>query len=407
MPSFSELIATWNPAPSPHLVEVDVEDDSLRDGLQGAFVRKPSVEQKISLLRLSAAVGCHAAMIAFPASSQEEFDACTRMVRAIDEEKLGIVPRCLARALPKDVASIAEINANAECDVWADFFVGTSPLRGHIENWNLPDILGRIDATAKALVQAKTHFGISIEDATRTPPDRYAEVFRTAVLAGAEIVTVCDTVGEATPAGAKRLVEFSLEVADKAGVKPRIWWHGHNDRGLATANALAAAEAGAHVISGAFGGIGERTGNTALEQAVMFLHQAGSKRFRVDKIVEYCTRLAELTETPIPENAPLIGRQAFATSTGTHSAAVLKARALGIEFEDYVFSAIPASALGRGQDILIGPTSGLANARYMLAQLGLPSTEENAASLLAYAKTQDKWLMPDGIRASFKGGDRK
>jgi isopropylmalate/homocitrate/citramalate synthase len=396
-----DFLHSWNPTPLAHLHTVQLEDDSLRDGLQGAFVRKPSIEQKQELLQLAAGVGVDAAMLGFPAMSAAEQQDCRTLVRFIEQRKLRIVPRFLARAKIEDVAPIAELNRESDVDVWADFFVGVSPLRRHVEKWPHADVLRRITEVAQYLRAQRCRFGISIEDASRTPPDELKSVIDAALDGGAEILTICDTVGDLVPAGAERLVRYVLDVVARRGQQAAVWWHGHNDKGLALANAIAAAAAGAHAVSGSFLGIGERTGNTALEQVVMYLHQSGSKRFRVDRLVAYCRKLAEYTDSAISAHAPLVGSQAFATCTGTHAAAIIKARALGADFEDYVFSGVPASELGRLQEVLIGPTSGAANARHMLERLHQDACEANVNRLLQYAKTKDRWLSSEEILSLF------
>ena len=160
---------------------------------------------------------------------------------------------------------------------------------------------------------------------------------------------------------------------------------------------------GADCISGSFLGLGERAGNTALERVLFHLHELGSRRFRLEQLVPFLHRLAEFTRTPLPPTAPLVGAQAFATTAGTHAAAILKARKLGREFEDLVFSGVPAAALGRTQDVLLGPTSGLTNARYALEALpdvGAPADAEAASrALLEHAKSLDRWMTIAEIRA--------
>jgi 2-isopropylmalate synthase len=209
-------------------------------------------------------------------------------------------------------------------------------------------------------------------------------------------------VGESTPQGVRNLVEFVKSATKRRGSDLKVLWHGHNDRGLALANSIAAIEAGADIIGGAFLGIGERTGNTALEQVIMYLHQNNVGAFDVKSLIPYARKLAAATEFPVPVNAPLVGPQAFATCTGTHSAAVLKAAEIGMDFEDYVFSSIPASELGSMQDIGVGPASGMTNARYVLEKGRMASSEETAAELLAFAKTQQRLLHSDEIVAWYE-----
>jgi 2-isopropylmalate synthase len=399
MTKIEQFLYRWNPEPPPHLHSVKIEDDSLRDGLQGAFVRQPSIEQKKELLTRSSAVGTQAAMLGFPASSQAEFDSCRELIRHIEKEALPVTPRFLARPLIRDLEPIVKLDRDSSVDVWADFLLNPSPLRAYVEGWDFETMLQTGSEAGKFLRQQKTRFGVSIEDATRTPPNRLQLAIETAISCGAEVLVICDTVGAATPEGAARLVTFVSGCAADSGVE--IWWHGHNDMGLSLANAIAAAEAGANCISGSFLGIGERTGNTPLEQLLIYLYQCGHRGFDISQIASYCRQLAAYTETPIPPNTPLVGEQAFATCTGTHAAAIAKARTFGKEFEDLIFSSVPATDLGRQQTILLGPTSGSTNARLVLSEAGIEPNEANVAKILRLAHSLHTWLDRDRVRAEF------
>jgi len=407
-----EELFTWNPRSS-GVDHVGIEDDSLRDGLQGAFVRHPSLELKKTLIESAAAIGVQAAMLGFPSSSPGARAEAGRLVEHLDRHGIPMVPRFLALADPASIAPIAELNRASDRDVWADFFVGCSPLRRRVEGWTPKSVLERITTAGAAARDGGTRFGVSLEDATRTPPAELEQMVHAAVGVGAEVLTVCDTVGESTPEGAARIVREVRAAAQRAaaGLPPadrstevQIWWHGHDDRGLAVANAIAAAEAGADTISGAFLGLGERAGNTALESVLMYLYQAGHRGYRLDRVLDHCRRLAEATATPVRPNAPLIGDQAFATCTGTHVAALVKARRWGREAEDLVFSSVPAAALGRTQSILVGPTSGRAAAREALASAGVLVDDENVDTVLTRARSRDRWLEPSEIRSLFDIG---
>jgi isopropylmalate/homocitrate/citramalate synthase len=400
----ADLLSTWNEPVAPKLLEIEIEDDSLRDGLQGAFVRRPSLAEKIELLTLASQIGVHGAMLGFPASSAHELEDCVALVEAIAERGIGLTPRFLARARVSDLEAILEVGRRTGRAVGADFFIGTSTLRRRVEGWDFEALLDGL-TTAAAFMQSRgAPFSITVEDATRTPPDDLRRVVERILELGSTCVAIADTVGDATPAGAQRIVRFVRAIIDQRRPGVGLLWHGHNDRGLALANSLAAAEAGATIIGGSFLGIGERTGNAALEQVIVFLAQHGATGYRVDLLPAYCALLSRYTGVPIPDNAPLVGAQAFSTCTGTHAAAILKARSIGIEHEDYVFSSVSASQLGRIQDIQIGPTSGLANARYMLERLGLPASPEQAERLLALAKSRDRFLRTEEIVAL--SGDR-
>jgi 2-isopropylmalate synthase len=399
-PAIADLLSTWNEPVAPSLLAIEIEDDTLRDGLQGAFVRRPSLAEKIELLELSSRIGVHGAMLGFPASSAQELDECVALVQAIAERGLRLTPRFLARSRISDLEAILEVGRRTGQPVGADFFIGTSAIRRRVEGWQLEALLDGLSEAAAFMRSRGSPFSITIEDATRTPPDDLRRVVERILELGSTCVAIADTVGDATPAGAQRIVRFCRAIIDERKPGTGLLWHGHNDRGLALANSLAAGEAGATIIGGSFLGIGERTGNAALEQLILFLAQHGATGYRVDLLPAYCALLSRYTEVPIPDNAPLVGAQVFATCTGTHAAAILKARALGVEHEDYVFSAVPASRLGRIQDIQIGPTSGLSNARYMLERLGLPASPEHAERLLALAKSKDRFLRTEEIVAT-------
>ncbi|OUD13813.1 hypothetical protein [Thioflexithrix psekupsensis] len=392
-----DYLYSWNPA-DPLLARVRLEDD-IRDGLQGAYVRKPTLTERKELLELSAAVGTQAVLIGFPAISTQEFDDCYALLAHAQEKKLPLHFSFLARTLVSDVEPIVALaRAFPEIKVRADSFIGTSLVRRKVENWEFSELLQRIKTVGNYLLQEKTPFGLSIEDATRTPPDDMIQTIDRALEVEIKNLTLCDTVGDSTPEGAARITEFVLEYLTKQGVQLELMWHGHNDKGLGVANAIAAARAGADIISGTFLGIGERTGNTALEQVALLLAQAGNTHHHLAAIKPYCDKLSEYTQVPIAQTAPIIGQQAFTTAAGTHSAAVLKAKALGLAFEDYVFSAVPASDLGRSQELLIAPVSGSANVRYMLEQFDVTPTTALIEGLLAHAKTKDKWLTRQDIR---------
>jgi 2-isopropylmalate synthase len=111
--------------------------------------------------------------------------------------------------------------------------------------------------------------------------------------------------------------------------------------------------------------------------------------------------LAAYTETAIPPNAPLVGSQAFATCTGTHGAAIVKARAFGEEFEDLIFSSVPATHLARQQTILLSSKSGSANARLVLSAAGIEPNQKNVEKILRVVRSLDTWLDSDQVRAEF------
>ncbi|MCB9762400.1 MAG: hypothetical protein H6739_21565 [Alphaproteobacteria bacterium] len=369
-------------------LQVRIEDDTLRDGLQGAYVRRPDLQERLDLLRLSVACGTDAIMLGFPGASATERAEGHRFIEVIEAEALDVTPRFLARPVPQDLEAIADLNQAAGVDVWADFFVCASPIRRRVEGWTLDGLVHAVRESSALLNARGVRFGVSLEDASRTPPADLAVILEAAQRGGARVVTVCDTVGACTPAAAARLVSFVRDHAEDV----EVWWHGHDDRGLGLAAALAAAQAGADGISGAFLGLGERAGNTPLELVLLNLCLAGEARFNLRAAYDYCQALATATGTHIPPHTALVGAQAFATQAGTHGAAVLKARALGRGFEDEVFCAVPAALVGLPQRVVVGPASGRAIARDALQLAGLPTTPQHISAVLAEARRTRRWL---------------
>ncbi|HEU5319469.1 MAG TPA: hypothetical protein VFX28_01615, partial [Methylomirabilota bacterium] len=144
MVAIEHVLHSWNGAPGRHLAEVLVEDDTLRDGLQGAFVRRPTVTEKTELLELAAGLGVQFAMLGFPGSSPQELADCATLVAAVDGGRLPVTPRFLARAERRDLEPIVKLDGGAACDVWADFFIGVSPLRRYVERWSFDDLRAKI-----------------------------------------------------------------------------------------------------------------------------------------------------------------------------------------------------------------------------------------------------------------------
>jgi 2-isopropylmalate synthase len=393
----AEYLCTWNLPPPVHVADVAIDDDTLRDGLQGAFAPRISLDAQKEILRLTDAVGVAYSVIAFPSSSREELERCRELVELAEAEGLRTLPTLLARTHMDDVEPLVRLRERCSAPFMVELFVGTSPLRRRVEGWTLEQIFDRTRSACEPLARAGVRVGISFEDASRTPPDELAALIELGLDSGMDRLTLCDTVGDALPEGARRATSFAKEVLVRRGGTCALSWHGHNDRGCAVANSIAAVQAGADIVSGTFLGLGERTGNASLEQVIAYLYQAGSRRFRVDLLPELATRLAEITGQAIPSTAPIVGMQAFATTAGVHAAALLKARRLGTAFEDYIYSGVPASPFGRAQAVLLGPMSGLANARKALELNGRAPDEELASRLLAHARRLARWMTPEEI----------
>ena len=194
-------------------------------------------------------------------------------------------------------------------------------------------------------------------------------------------------------------MRFVAQVVDECGGGVGIDWHGHRDRDLAVINSLAALDAGATRLHGAGIGIGERVGNTPMDMLLVNLVLMGYIERDLSALVEYCEAVSEATGVPIPPNYPVVGRDAFRTATGVHAAAVIKAfRKKDQALVDAVYSGVPASLVGREQEIEVGPMSGKSNVVFWLEKRGLPVTDEIVDRIFAKAKASTAVLTAE-IRA--------
>ncbi len=184
-----------------------------------------------------------------------------------------------------------------------------------------------------------------------------------------------------------------------SGENIRIDWHGHNDRGLAVANSLAAFAAGAHQVHAAANALGERVGNTPMELMLVNLRLLDLIDRDLSRLKEYCELVAQATHTTIPPNYPVVGRDAFRTATGVHAAALVKAMHKNDPaLADAVYSGVPASLFGLEQVIEIGPMSGKSNVLYWLERQKLPASDAVVARILEAAKNSPRVLTDQELR---------
>jgi 2-isopropylmalate synthase len=232
------------------------------------------------------------------------------------------------------------------------------------------------------------------EDTTRARPEVIKKLYATAIECGARAIVVCDTVGHATPHGTQALVRFVREeIVKPSGENVRLDWHGHQDRGLGVANSLAAFAAGVDQAHGAALGIGERVGNTPMDQLLVNLKLLGAIDRDLSKLQEYAQAVSEAVGMPIPPNYPVVGADAFRTATGVHAAAVIKAfKKNDVELANRVYSGVPSHWFGQEQKIEIGPMSGKSNVIYWLERRGIQPTEERVERIFARAKLADRLL---------------
>jgi 2-isopropylmalate synthase len=198
-------------------------------------------------------------------------------------------------------------------------------------------------------------------------------------------------------------VRFIASVVEECGGGVGIDWHGHRDRDFAVINTIAALDAGATRVHGAAIGIGERVGNTPMDALLVNLVLMGYLERDLSALVEYCALVSEATGVPVPANYPIVGRDAFRTATGVHAAAVIKAyRKNDLALVDAVYSGVPASLIGREQEVDVGPMSGKSNVIFWLERRGYTATEDLVERIFARAKASPCVLTDEEIMAEIR-----
>ena len=400
----NEWIYDWNTATPPQIpvgTQVLLDDETLRDGLQNPSVFDPSIEDKIEILHLMESLGIDSVNIGLPGAGPRAAAHTEALAREISTNRMKIKPNCAARTHENDIRPIVEISERVGIAIEAATFLGSSPIRRLVEDWTVEHLQRTTESAVRFAVQHGLPSMYVTEDTVRTDPETVKRLYSTAIRNGARAVVLCDTVGHATPTGAFNLVQFVVdEVVKPSGENIRVDWHGHNDRGLAIANSLAAIAAGAHQVHAAANALGERVGNTPMELMLVNLRLAGLIVRDLSKLRYYCEKVARATKTSIPPNYPVIGHDAFRTATGVHAAAIIKAMQKHDRLlADAVYSGVPAHLFGMEQVIEIGPMSGKSNVLYWLARHHIPADDALVSRILEAAKQSARVLTDAEVQA--------
>ncbi len=402
----SELIYDWNRTDAAQLRptgRVLLNDETLRDGLQSPSVRDPAIAEKIQILHLMEALGIDSLDMGLPGAGARAFADCEALAHEIVQHKMKIRANCAARTHENDIRPIADIVQHSGLNIQAATFIGSSPIRRYTEGWSDDFLLETTEKAVKYTVSLGLDSMYVTEDTSRCDPAMVKRLYSTAINCGARAIVICDTAGHATPMGAFALVRFVLEeVVKPSGEKIRVDWHGHCDRGLAIANSMAALIAGAECVHACALGIGERVGNTQMDQMLVNLKLMGIPPWAeqdLTKLKEYCQAVSNATGVPIPANYPVVGEDAFRTATGVHAAAVIKAyKKKDIELANAVYSGVPSQMFGLEQIIDIGPMSGKSNVLFWLERHDVPATDEIVERIYQRAKASNHTLTEPEIR---------
>ncbi len=398
----NELVYDWNNiqpsirAPQRH---IGFDDETLRDGLQSPSVREPTVEKKIELLHLMNALDIDTADIGLPGAGGTHAAGVERLAKEIADQKLKIRPNCAARTHRSDIIPVVEISQRVGIPIEACTFTGSSSVRFFAEDWTLDKLLHLTEDAVSFAVGEGVPVMYVTEDTTRADPETLRALYTTAIRCGAKAVCVCDTVGHSTPDGARSVVSFVKSIIEEQGGNVRLDWHGHQDRGLGVINSIAAIEGGADQVHGSALGMGERVGNTPMDQLLVNLKLMGWIDNDLSLLGKYCQTASSACDWPIPHNYPVFGRDAFRTGTGVHAAAVIKSYKKGDrELADLVYSGVPAGQFGLEQVIEIGPMSGKSNVIYWLEKRGIEPSEERVNRIYEHAKKASSILAEEDIR---------
>ncbi|UVI31486.1 2-isopropylmalate synthase [Paenibacillus spongiae] len=359
--------------------KIYIFDTTLRDGEQSPGVNL-NTQEKVEIALQLEKLGVDRIEAGFPAASPGDLAAVNAVARAV--KRATIIG--LSRSREQDIDAVREALQGAE-DPCIHLFLATSPIhRKHKLRMEKEQVL---ETAEKAIRYAKRYFDkieFSPEDAGRTEIDFLCEVTAMAIRAGATVVNIPDTVGYLTPVEFGGI--FKTLKSEVPGIeKIQLSAHCHDDLGMATANALAAVLNGADQIEGTINGIGERAGNTSLEEVVMALETRaeyfGAKTsLKLTEIAKTSRLVSKLTGMVVPGNKAIVGANAFAHESGIHQDGMLK--------EKTTYEIISPETIGlRESKLVLGKHSGRHAFREKLIDLGYELDEESVNA--AFAKFKD------------------
>lgn len=352
---------------------VEIFDTTLRDGEQSPGASMDEHE-KLQMAAQLERLGVDIIEAGFPIASEQEFQGVRKLAQAVTSCRVA----ALARALKGDIERAAAALEPARSPV-LHTFLATSDI--HMEyklRMSREQVLETVDKAVRLAKSLIPRVEFSAEDATRSDLDFLAQVAEVAIAAGADVINLPDTVGYTTPGEIREMFRHVIAKAKgSAGVV--FSSHNHNDLGLAVANALAAIEGGARQVECTVAGIGERAGNTSLEEVVMAMrtrHQVYPYDCRVvsKEMVPSATLLSKITGLTIPYNKPIVGRNAFAHESGIHQHGML-ANALTYEI-------MTPESVGRSRsELVLGKHSGRAGLANRAKALGYELSDNEVGQL--------------------------
>ena len=270
-----------------------LDDETLRDGLQSPSVRTPTIDEKIDILHHMDALGIDTADIGLPGAGPKVARDVERLARAI--ARRAAEDRRQLRGADHGRRHQAD-RRDPAADRRADRSAAPSSARARSGSTRKAGRSTSCEKCTEDALAFAAREGVTVmyvtEDTTRADPESLRRLFTTAIRAGARRLCVADTVGHATPNGAKAVVTFVKSLIEELGVDVGIDWHGHRDRGFGLASSIAALEAGATRLHGAALGIGERCGNTSIDLLLVNLVMMGYRNNDLTSLPAYCQAVA-------------------------------------------------------------------------------------------------------------------
>lgn len=337
-------------------------DSTLRDGEQAPGVAF-SREEKFDIAMMIADAGIDEIEAGIPAMGHEEVDFLKRL--SSSDIKSRIIAWC--RADMRDIELAAESGVS---DVHISFPVSDRHLKiqGRSRSW-------AIDNLASFALRASKMFErvyVGAQDATRCDFDFLKTFVIEAEKSGVKRVRIADTVGFSSPSEIYKMIRGLVSELTSTVIE----FHGHNDFGMATANAVSAIEAGAGAISATVCGIGERAGNTALEEIVLWLalKRPGASFIKTETLKKICEKVSEASGIPIPVNKAIVGEKAFVHESGIHVHGQI------VDFLAY--QAFNPEIVGASSAFVIGKHSGRAAVKKVLGSLGVNISDIEAERII-------------------------
>jgi len=348
---------------------VRIFDTTLRDGEQSPGVNL-SAHEKVLIAEQLVRLGVDIIEAGFPISSPGDLEA----VRQVANTVKGVVVAALARANKADIDAAWEAVKGAEQPM-IHTFISTSDLHIHYKLRKTRDeVLEAAEQAVRYAKQFTEEVEFSAEDASRTDPDYLCKVYEVAINAGATVINVPDTVGYAEPNEFSALIRTLYERVPNIH-KAVVSVHCHDDLGLATANTLAAIREGVGQVEVTINGIGERAGNTSLEEVVMALATKpaafNNRKTRINtrELVPTSKLVSQLTGMVVQPNKAIVGANAFAHEAGIHQDGVLK-NPLTYEIMT------PESVGWQNSKIVLGKHSGRHGFASRLSEMGIQLSQE-------------------------------